>query len=118
MHRLSFKKKDSLDTLNTDEWLDEMEKMEKKGVDFVDLSKIDINMKKKIGAVIGGFVVIILMVLFVIFLLWANIQDPIPIGVLAIFIGIPVAVVICILVAMRSRFKEIEGGEEDEAAQY
>ena len=104
-------KKDSLDTLNTDEWLDEMEKMEKKGVDFVDLSKIDIHMKKKIGAVIGGF-------LFVIFLLWANIQDPIPIGVLAIFIGIPVAVVICILVAMRSRFKEIEGGEEDEAAKY
>ena len=32
-----------VDNLNTDEWLDEMEKMEKEGAGFVDLSKIDIH---------------------------------------------------------------------------
>lgn len=49
MQKLSnviLQKKDTVDTINTDEWLDEMEKMEKEGVDFVDVSKIDIHMKK------------------------------------------------------------------------
>lgn len=118
MQKLSnviLQKKDTVDTINTDEWLDEMEKIEKEGVDFVDVSKIDIHMKKKMGATIGGVVMIILMIgLF----LWGNSQEALPIGILILFIGIPVVVIICIIVALRSRLKEIEGGEEDEAAKY
>lgn len=114
MQKLSnviLQKKDTVDTINTDEWLDEMEKMEKEGVDFVDVSKIDIHMKKKMGATIGGVVMIGLF-------LWGNSQEALPIGILILFIGIPVVVIICIIVALRSRLKEIEGGEEDEAAKY
>ena len=121
MKRLSdaiLQKRDSIDTLNTNEWLDEMEKLEKEGVDFVDVSKIDIHMKKKMGAVIGGAVMIVLMLAMIGFFLWANSQETLPVGVLIVFVGIPVIVIICIIVALRSRIKEIEGGEEDEAAKY
>ena len=121
MQRLSdaiLQQRDSIDTLNTNEWLDEMEKLEKEGVDFVDVSKIDIRMKKKMGAVIGGAVMIVLMLAMIGFFLWANSQETLPVGVLIVFVGIPVIVIICIIVALRSRIKEIEGGEEDEAAKY
>ena len=121
MQRLSdaiLQKRDSIDTLNTNEWLDEMEKLEKEGVDFVDVSKIDIHMKKKMGAVIGGAVMIVLMLAMIGFFLWANSQETLPVGVLIVFVGIPVIVIICIIVALRSRIKEIEGGEEAEAAKY
>ena len=121
MQRLSnaiLQQRDSIDTLNTNEWLDEMEKLEKEGVDFVNVSKIDIRMKKKMGAVIGGAVMIVLMLAMIGFFLWVNSQDTLPVGVLIVFLGIPVIVIICIIVALRSRIKEIEGGEEDEAAKY
>ena len=121
MQRLSdaiLRQRDSIDTLNTNEWLDEMEKLEKEGVDFVDVSKIDIRMKKKMGAVIGGAVMIVLMLAMIGFFLWANSQETLPVGVLIVFVGIPVIVIICIIAALRSRIKEIEGGEEDEAAKY
>ncbi len=121
MQRLSdaiLQQRDSIDTLNTNEWLDEMEKLEKEGVDFVNVSKIDIRMKKKMGAVIGGAVMIVLMLAMIGFFLWVNSQETLPVGVLIVFVGIPVIVIICIIVALRSRIKEIEGGEEDEAAKY
>ena len=121
MQRLSdaiLQQRDSIDTLNTNEWLDEMEKLEKEGVDFVNVSKIDIRMKKKMGAVIGGAVMIVLMLAMIGFFLWANSQETLPVGVLIVFLGIPVIVIICIIAALRSRIKEIEGGEEDEAAKY
>lgn len=121
MQRLSdaiLQQRDSIDTLNTNEWLDEMEKLEKEGVDFVNVSKIDIRMKKKMGAVIGGAVMIVLMLAMIGFFLWANSQEALPVGILIVFLGIPVIVIICIIVALRSRIREIEGGEEDEAAKY
>ena len=121
MQRLSdaiLQQRDSIDTLNTNEWLDEMEKLEKEGGDFVNVSKIDIRMKKKMGAVIGGAVMIVLMLAMIGFFLWANSQETLPVGILIVFLGIPVIVIICIIVALRSRIKEIEGGEEDEAAKY
>ncbi len=121
MQKLShaiLQKSDTIDTLKTDEWLDEMEKMEKEGVDFVDVSKIDIHMKKKMGAAIGGAVMIILTLLPIGLILCTDSIDTMPKGILVAFIGISVIIIICIIAALRSRLKEIEGGEEDEAAKY
>ena len=108
----------SIGNLNTDEWLEEMEKMEKEGIDFVDISKIDIHMKKKMGAAIGGVIMIAFMLFSIGMIIWANSMDPIPLGLLIFFIAIPVVIILCIAVALRSRFKEIEGGAEDEASKY
>ena len=108
----------SIGNLNTDEWLEEMEKMEKEGIDFVDISKIDIHMKKKMGAAIGGVIMIAFMLFSIGMIIWVNSMDPIPLGLLIFFITIPLVIILCIAVALRSRFKEIEGGEEDEASKY
>ena len=108
----------TIGNLNTDEWLEEMEKMEKEGIDFVDISKIDIHMKKKMGAAIGGVIMIAFMLFSIGMIIWVNSMDPIPLGLLIFFIAIPVVIILCIAVALRSRFKEIEGGEEDEASKY
>lgn len=43
----------SIEKLDSDYWLDAVEKMEKEGIDFVNVSKVDIHMKKKLG-VFGG----------------------------------------------------------------
>ena len=108
----------TLDGLQTDEWLDEMEKMEKEGVDFVNVSKIDVHRKKKLGAAIGGVFMIVLMAFFMGILLWGNSQEPLPPVLLVFLIGFPILFIVCTVVALRSRLKEIEGGEEDEAAKY
>lgn len=39
----------SIEKLDSDYWLDKVEKMEKEGIDFVNVSKVDIHMKKKLG---------------------------------------------------------------------
>ena len=111
-------KKCTVNTLETDEWLEEMERMEKEGIDFVNLSKVDIHMKKKMGAVIGGVVMMMLMAFIIGMILWGNSVDPIPMGLLLFLIGIPAVIIVGIIIVMRGRLKEIEGGEEDEAAKY
>lgn len=111
-------KKCTVNTLETDEWLDEMERMEKEGIDFVNLSKVDIHTKKKTGAVIGGVVMMLFMVFMIGMILWGNSMDPIPAGLLLFLIAIPTVMIIAIMVVLRSRLKEIEGGEEDEASKY
>lgn len=42
-----------------------MENMEKEGIDFMNISKIDIHMKKKMGAIIGGAVMIVFMLFLI-----------------------------------------------------
>ena len=111
-------KKCTVSTLETDEWLEEMERMEKEGIDFVNLGKVDIHMKKKTGAVTGGVVMMIFMVFMIGMILWGNSVDPIPIGLLLFLIAIPTVMIIAIIVVLRSRLKEIEGGEEEEASKY
>ena len=111
-------KKCTVSTLETDEWLEEMERMEKEGIDFVNLGKVDIHMKKKTGAVTGGVVMMIFMVFMIGMILWGNSMDPIPAGLLLFLIAIPTVMIIAIMVVLRSRLKEIEGGEEDEASKY
>lgn len=108
----------TVNTLETDEWLEEMERMEKEGIDFVNLSKVDIHMKKKMGAVIGGGLMIVLMAFVIGMILWGNSVDPIPTVLLLFLIGVPTVMIVGIIIVMQGRLKEIEGGEEDEAAKY
>ena len=109
----------SINGLDTDYWLDEVEKMEKEGIDFVNVSKIDIHMKKKLGAVIGAGVMIVIMLFVAGVLIYGySIDSDFPIWALLLGI-IPIAVAtVGAIVAMVSRMKEIDKGEEDEAAKY
>ena len=109
----------TMEKMDTDYWLDEVEKMEKEGIDFVNVSKIDIHMKKKLGAVIGATVMIVMMGLVLGALIYGYTQDTqFPLWALFIFAVPMIAVITGVIVAMRSRMKEIDKGEEDEAAKY
>ena len=108
----------SLDSLNAEDCLEEIEQMEKEGARFMDIKKTDIRKKRRTGAIIGAVVMILLMGFTIGLMLWANTQDPIPIGLLIFLIAIPVVIIGGILAALAGRMKEIEGGEEDEASKY
>ena len=109
----------TLEAVDCDYWLDEIEAMEKEGIDFVDLNKIDIHMKKKAGAIIAGVTVIVYMLCMFAILVWAKVNEPDMPMLLTLFIA-AVCLVVCvgIGVAIRGRIKEIDGGEEDEASKY
>lgn len=104
-----------LSTLDTGKYLDLMKEMEKEGVKFVNVEKID---KRRKAPILAAVVMIILMIATVGFLVWAAKVDPIPVPVLLIFIAIPVAVIVGVLLALKERMKQIEGGEEDAARKY
>ena len=105
-------------TWDTDNCLEQMEKMEKEGVRFMDDIKKDIQKKRQRGALLGAGIMLVIMLTIIAILLWANSLEPLPIGMLLYLIGIPALVMIGVLVALISRMKEIKGGEEDEASKY
>lgn len=111
-------KHESIDTINTDSWLEKVENLEKEGASFVDLSKEDVHLRKKTGAFLGGIVFIAIMALMIFAMIYAYCTEDMPTGVFACMIALPVVIIICIIVSIISRFKEIEGGEEDEASKY
>ena len=108
----------SLDSLNAEDCLEEIEQMEKEGAKFMDINKMDVHKKKRNGAIIGAAVMVLLMLITIVIVFWANTQDPIPLGMLLLIAGIPAVIIVGTLVALAGRMKEIEGGEEDEASKY
>ena len=108
----------SLDQLDIDACLENMTRSEKEGRRFMDISVTDIHRKKTFGALLGASFMILFMALIAGILLWANTQDPLPLGILLVILAVPAVIIICVLVVLAQRIKEIEGGEEDEAAQY
>ncbi|MBU5482507.1 MerR family transcriptional regulator [Blautia sp. MSJ-19] len=108
----------SLESLNAEDCLEEIEQMEKEGAKFMNVNKTDVHKKKRTGAIIGAAVMTVLMLLTIVIVFWANTQDPIPLGLLLLITGIPAVIIAGTLIALAGRMKEIEGGEEDEASKY
>ena len=108
----------SLESLNAEDCLEEIEQMEKEGAKFMNVNKTDVHNKKRKGAFIGAAVMTVLMLVTIIIVFWANAQDPIPLGLLLLITGIPAVIIAGTLIALAGRMKEIEGGEEDEASKY
>ena len=108
----------TLEALDAGSCLEQIERLEKEGQSFMDVSKRDVHRRKASGAVLGALIVIALLLPAVIGILWANGQSPLPIGLLLLIIAVPVIVIVCIVAVLIQRIKEIKGGEEDEAAQY
>ena len=108
----------SLESLNAEDCLEEIEQMEKEGAKFMNVNKTDVHKKKRTGAIVGAAVMTVLMLITIVIVFWANTQDPIPLGMLLLIAGIPAVIIVGTLVALAGRMKEIEGGEEDEASKY
>ena len=109
-----------LETLDVDGCLEQMDKLEQEGVEFMDETRRDIHRKKQKGAILGAAVFLFLTLAPVGVVLWINAstKEEIPVWILVFFIGISLAVSVAIVAALVGRIKEIKGGEEDEASKY
>ena len=92
-----------------------MKEMENEGVRFMNVNHVD---KKRRAPIISAITMIIIMIATIALLVWANTVDPLPLVFIALIIAIPVVVIIGVLLALRDRMRQIEGGEEDAASKY
>lgn len=110
-----------LSDLDAELWLKEMESMEHEGTTFQNKQRGDFKVKRYVPAVVASVVMIILMAGLIALMLWAFKVDPIgapPWPLLALLIGIPAVIILGVLLAVIQRWREIGGGEEDEARKY
>ena len=108
----------TLQNLDTENYLNQVESMEKEGKSFMDVEKTDRRRKKLMGAIIPGIVMILILAASIASIAWMNTIEKIPVIVNIILLGLPAIVIICIVAAIIGRMKEIKGGEEDEASKY
>ena len=114
----------TLAELDAEACLERIERLEKEGQSFMDVSKRDVRLERRLhrkkasGAVLGAGLIIALVLPALIGILWANGRDPLPTWLLLLIVAVPIAVIACIVAVLIQRIKEIQGGEEDEAAQY
>ncbi|MBP3604234.1 MAG: MerR family transcriptional regulator [Lachnospiraceae bacterium] len=109
----------SLDTLPVTQLLSDMENMEDGGTRFMDIKKNDKKLLKK-NALVAATSAILIMVIPIILVIWVILEseDNVPFGVIFLLALITIGGVIGTLLALKERFKEIEGGELDEASKY
>ncbi len=105
-------------TLKADPYLEDMSKLEKGGVRFMDVKKTDIK-KTKRAPIIAAGVTIIFFMFMIAFMCWAELNDPeTPIGFVALMVIILLSMIVGVLLALKQRLKEIDGGEINEASKY
>lgn len=102
-------------TVDTDKYLLLMKEMEMEGVRFMNVNHVD---KKRKAPIVAAVVMILLMAVMIGIFIWAAVTDPIPIPILIILIAFPVVIIVGVLLALKERMKQIEGGEEDAASKY
>ena len=108
---------ESLHALDAPDYLSKMQMLEEGGIRFMDIGKTD-RRKKKYGPLIAAVVMILFMLALMWLPIWAELTDPLPLALWLIIMLIPAAIIIGVLAALRERFHEIEGGEENEATKY
>ena len=77
--------------------------------------------KKKIAPWIVALVFIVFFGIYIGFLIFAQLQArevPFAVVFIGLYIVLLAAMIVGIIIALRQRLKEIDGGEEDEALQY
>lgn len=104
-------------TFSPDQYLERMVEMEQEGTKFLNVSRHDI-LQKKLGPMIFGGLIILLMAVIIGISIWAYLADSMPLLAAGLFILAPAIVIMSIVAVLLQRMKEIEGGEEDAARKY
>ena len=97
----------TLQNLDTENYLNQVESMEKEGTSLMDVEKTDRRRKKLMGAIIPGIVMILILAASIAAIAWMNTIEKIPVIVNIILLGLPAIVIICIVAAIIGRMKEI-----------
>lgn len=106
----------SLESLPADKLLKDIENMEEGGARFMDKQKGDKALRK--NAVIAAVIVIAIMLIPMIAAIGVWITVDFPLIFVVLFTVVPLITIISILIALKERFKEIKGGEWNEASKY
>ncbi len=107
----------SLENMDVEKLLSDMENLEEGGTRFMDVRRKDRRAQKK-KALIAGCSAMALMLVPVGIVLYALSAGEIPLPVVLLVLGLPLLGIIGVVLALRERIKEIEGGELDEAVKY
>ena len=109
-----------LDALDAESLLTRMEHMEQEGTTFHDKHTRDVRRRYVAPAAVTAMMVTLMLALTALGV-WAFLTEGenAPPGILmAVFLLIPAAIIVGVLMALKQRWKELKGGEEDEAKQY
>ena len=114
-------RQEPLEELDAQALLDEMTQLEREGTTFMNKQKQDTKRRRYVAPVLAAILMAVLMAGLIWLFLWAFAVDPAgapPLPVLALFVVIPAAVVVGVIIALVQRIREIEQGEEDDAKRY
>ena len=107
-----------MSSLNASDYLREMDKMEQEGTKFKDIENMDINKKKKTGAIAAAVIIGLLMLLILAVIFYGIFAASVPL----VSMLVPIITISCILigtiVVLVLRIKEIDKNEEYEARKY
>ena len=107
-----------MNSLNASDYLREMDKMEQEGTKFKDIENMDINKKKKTGAIAAAVIIGLLMLLILAIIFYGIFAASVPLVAMLV----PIITISCILigtiVVLVLRIKEIDKNEEYEARKY
>ena len=108
---------DDISEIRASVYLDKMKELEKGGVRFMNVKTSDVK-KRRTGAILAAGFVILMMLIILGLVIWANNEDPAPIGILILVIVTCAGIVIGVGAALRQRLVELKKGEIDEAVKY
>lgn len=116
---------EQLESIRVNDYLAKMDELEKSGVRFRDVKTVDTQKKRMRASLVSGGIMILLMLavaVVVIVAAWPSRQagtlSQTSIVILGFLLVMPLAMIIGIVLALRTRIKEIKGGELDEASNY
>ena len=104
--------------LDASAYLDEMRTLEKGGSVFVDITKEDVNRRKKTGAVISAVVFCTLMLALLACVIFAVQQEEKALFPMLIVFAVILCAIVGTVIVLTQRIKEINGGEEYDACKY
>lgn len=110
-----------LSQLDAQPWLDEMEEMERTGTTFQNRQRGDFRARRYVPAVTAAAVMVLLMAGVAGLLIWLftlELPDAPPTVLMVLLTAIPVVVMLGVVLAFAQRWRELRGGEEDEARKY
>ena len=106
-----------LEGLDAGAYLSEMAALERKGVRFVNVKKLDKKQRSR-GALLAAGTFLGLMALLEALMAWALCTEPAPLPIALLVLGIPPVFVVGALLALRQRLREIERSEIDAYREY
>lgn len=107
--------KEQLLHLDTEKYFHLMKEMESEGVRFMNVNHVD---KKRKAPIVSAITMIAIMIATIALLIWGYMVEPLPLVFFALIVAIPLVVIVGVLLALKDRMRQIEGGEEDAASKY